>query len=64
MKNCATCGQKRTVGRDGQCHECNQKEWDSRWWAKCPEHGEDLAPSGSCHECAMLMPPIMRLEPL
>lgn len=30
--------------------------WDSKWWEGCPEHGKNSTPSGSCHECAMLMP--------
>ena len=27
-----------------------------RWWQDCPDHGHQLLPSGSCHECAMLQP--------
>lgn len=27
-----------------------------RWWSACPDHGHQLLPSGSCHECAMLQP--------
>jgi hypothetical protein len=62
MGKCITCGKERTLDRDFQCHECAQTEYDNRFWAACPEHGDDRFPSGSCHECAMLQPPPDREE--
>lgn len=46
---------RRNAGEDQGQGEVPGSE--GRWWSACPEHGNDLYPSGSCHECAMLAPP-------